>query len=175
MNLYLASDNYASFIVDASISYFVGESYYNTTMQPNSNVTAPFNKLFIEIIEDDSGIVLSNFQNVSVNSTSNEIVVGLARLPPQLAPYNITITGGSQDGAQLYTAKTQLHRLPNRNDTGSVVKLDNLYGGLLVQNYTANATTWSPLFPYSFYGTQSRESAAINAMLTFQQSAGTAI
>lgn len=154
MNLYLASDTYGTFIIDAPVSYLVGESYDNTTIS-NNNLTAAFNDIFIEITVDESGLVLRNFQNVTVNSTSNEFVVDITKLAPRLEPYSITVVGASSDGAQSYVGTTQLFRLPDRSDGGSVVKLDTLYGGIMVPERSTNCTIWTPIFPYSFYGESS--------------------
>ncbi|TVY90973.1 hypothetical protein LAWI1_G006562, partial [Lachnellula willkommii] len=151
MNIYLGSDDYASFIVDAPISYMHGEAYYNTSFDKQTNETKPFTTLFIDIAVDDTGLDLVSSGNVSVNSTAIEFVFSLAKLTPQFEPYNISIIGSSGDGNHSYVATTQLYRLPDRSDGGSVVKIDSLYGGLLVQNFTTNSTEWTPFFPYTYY------------------------
>ncbi|KAF2086389.1 hypothetical protein K490DRAFT_44518 [Saccharata proteae CBS 121410] len=88
----------------------------------------------------------------SVTDKSTNITTPFSTLYAQTVPYNITIVGASQDGAQSYTATTQLFKLPSRTDGGSVTKIDKLYGGLMVQDYlTSNSTAWKPLLPYSFY------------------------
>lgn len=151
-NLYLnGTDSYASFLVDAPISYITGKPFTNTSFDKNTNITNPFLLLFIDISVEESGLDLVSNKNVSVNSTNNEFVFSLKDLTARFDPYNITITGVSQDGQHSYLASTQLFYLPARTDGGSVTKLDNLYGGLLVQDYTVNSTAWTPLFPYSFY------------------------
>ncbi|KAL1984251.1 hypothetical protein VTN96DRAFT_9303 [Rasamsonia emersonii] len=153
MNLYTADDQWGSFIVDAGLSFFHGQPYYNSTYDQGNNGYKPFDTLFIDIADADTGLALVSGANVSVNSTANEFTFSLAGLRPQFEPYNISITGASQDGNQSYVAQTQLYRLPSRTDGGSVTKLDSLYGGLLVQDSTAanSSASWTPLLPYSFY------------------------
>ena len=151
MNLYVAGESYASFLVDAPISYMNGKSFVNASFNKQDNITSPFKTLFIDVSLVESGVDLISSRNVTVNSTNNEFVVSLASLTPRFNPYEIVITGASGDGAQFYTATTELYYLPSRTDGGSVTKVDNLYGGLLVQDYLKNSTSWTPLFPYTFY------------------------
>ena len=151
MNLYTAYEEVASFIVDASISHTNGGSFYNSTFDKKTNNTEPFLRLYIDIELSEEGIDLVSAANISVNSTANEILFSLKDIPPRFDPYLVTIVGASADGNQSYFAETQLYRLPSRSDDGSVVKVDNLYQGLLVQDYTINSTAWTPIFPYSFY------------------------
>lgn len=150
-NLYLPSDDYASFIVDAPISFYHGLPYYNTSFDKNSNITNPFTVLFVDIMEVESGTDLVSNRNVSINSTSNEFVFALNLLQPRFEPYEVVIYGASGDGAHFYAANTSLYYLPARTDGGSVVKLDNLYGSLQVQDYLSNSTTWETIFPFSYY------------------------
>ena len=153
MNIYLAGESYASFIVDAPISYLHGRSFVNGSFNKQDNITSPFTKLFVDISVGESGLDLVSGQNVSVNSTSNEFVFSLSGLTPRFDPYEVVIVGASGDGAQSYTATTDLYYLPARTDGGSVTKVDNLYGGLLIQDYLNNSTAWTQLFPYTFYVT----------------------
>jgi hypothetical protein len=99
----------------------------------------------------ESGLDLISGQNITINTTNNELGFFLSGLTARLEPYELVITGASGDGAQFYTATTQLYYIPARTDGGSVTKIDNLYGGLLVQDYLSNSTAWTPLFPYTFY------------------------
>lgn len=151
MNLYTPDDQFGSFIVDAGLSYTNGKLYYDRIYDQNNNVNKPFNTLYIDIAVADTGLDFVSGASVPVNSTSNEIVFSLEDIQPRFDPYDITITGVSQDGNQSYVAETKLYRLPARTDGGSITKLDSLYGGLLVQDYTENSSEWTPLLPYSFY------------------------
>jgi hypothetical protein len=151
MSIYIAGEDYASFIIDAPISYMHGGAFANSSFNKQDNLTSPFSKLFIDVSVEESGLDLLSGRNVSVNSTSNEFVFSLSGLTPRLDPYEIVIVGASGDGAQSYTATTNLFYLPARTDGGSVTKVDSLYGGLLVQDYLSNSTSWAQLFPYTFY------------------------
>ncbi|RDW68607.1 hypothetical protein BP5796_09264 [Coleophoma crateriformis] len=150
-NIYTASDIYASVIVDAKLSYIHGGAYYNTSFNKQTNETKSFTTLFIDVSVDDTGLDLVSSANVTVNSTSNEFIFSLGQLEPQLEPYNLSIIGSSGDGNHSYVATTQLYYLPDRTDGGNVVKIDNLYGGLLVQDFTTNSSEWTPFFPYTYY------------------------
>ena len=149
MNLYLSNENEASFIVDAGISYINGEPYYNSTNDLGYNTTIPFTTLYIDIVVAETGLALVSGSNVTVNSTANEIQFSLANVTASVKPYTITIQGTSQDGNQTYQAETQLYKLPARDDTGSVVRIDSLYGGLMALQ--PGDTSWTPVLPYSFY------------------------
>ena len=151
MNLYTADEVETSFIVDASISWTNGEPYYNSTNNKQTNSTEPFIKLFIDIEIAELGLDLVAAANVSVNSTANVLQFSLEKIPPRAEPYLVTIVGASVDGNQSYTAETHVSRLPERTDGGSVVKIDNLYQGLLVQEHHVGAKSWEPIYPYSFY------------------------
>ncbi|CZR55943.1 uncharacterized protein PAC_05831 [Phialocephala subalpina] len=150
-NLYLASEKFASFVIDAPISYMHGSAYTNASFNKQTNITSAFTKLFIDVSVVESGLDLISSSNVTVNTTNNEFGFSLSGLTPRIEPYEIVITGASGDGAQFYTATTELYYIPERTDGGSVVKVDNLYGGLLVQDYLKNSTAFTPLFPYTYY------------------------
>lgn len=151
MNIYLDGESYASLIVDAPLSYLNGGAFVNSTFNKQDNLTSAFTTLFIDVSLSDTGVDLVSGRNVTVNTTSNEFVFSLDGLTPQFEPYEIVITGASGDGAQFYTATTDLYYLPTRTDGGSVTKVDNLYGGLLVQDYLSNSTEWTSIFPYTYY------------------------
>jgi hypothetical protein len=150
-NLYLASEKYASFLIDAPISFMRGLAYTNASFNKETNITSTFTKLFIDVSVVESGLDLISSSNVTVNTTNNEFGFSLSGLTPRFEPYEIVITGASGDGAQFYTATTKLYHIPERTDGGSVTKVDNLYGGLLVQDYLTNSTAWTPIFPYTYY------------------------
>lgn len=128
-----------------------GSAYTNASFNKQTNITSAFAQLFIDVSVVESGLDLISSSNVTVNTTNNELGFSLAGLTPRFEPYEIVITGASGDGAQFYTATSNLYYLPERTDGGSVTKVDNLYGGLLVQDYLTNSTAWTPLFPYTYY------------------------
>lgn len=88
-----------------------------------------------------------------MNSTGTLFDFHLSEFEPAFTPYNISIVAIGP-GTHIYTASTQLSRLPRRKDGGSVTNIDGLYGGLLVKTtLTPNSSdgAWTPLFPYSYY------------------------
>jgi hypothetical protein len=151
MNIYVSSDDYGSLIVDAPISYLAVQSYYNTSFDKQTNQTGPFTLLYIDISITETGLDLVSGLHVTVNSTGNKFPILLASITPRTEPYNITITGASGDAAHFYTSSTQLYYLSLRSDGGSIVKIDRLYGGLVVQDWSTNSIEWTSLFPYTYY------------------------
>lgn len=138
MSFYTSDDETGSFIVDASISYINGQPF-----QGASNASdAASDPISIAISGANTFIVNST---IMVNSTGNEISFSLPAFTPQAQPYSISMT--AHIGGQSYGATTYLNVVPARSDGGSMVKLDSLYGGLMVQD----SGSWSPFFPYSFY------------------------
>lgn len=128
-----------------------GKAFVNSTFNKEDNITSAFTTLFVDIMTTETGVDLVSHANVTINTTANEFVFSLASFTPRLEPYEIVVTGAAGDGAQFYTATTDLYYLPKRTDGGSVTKVDNLYGGLLVQDYLTNSTEWTSIFPYTYY------------------------
>jgi hypothetical protein len=73
MNLYLASEVYATFLIDAGLSYINGESFVNSSFNKQTNITSPLTELFIDVSVVESGFDLISSQNVTVNTTHNEV------------------------------------------------------------------------------------------------------
>ena len=146
MNVYITDDMYGSVIVDAPISYIHGEPYYNSNFNKQTNLTSPSRP---SSSTSQSTILDLIFRKLTINSTANEFVFSLAGLTPQLEPYNLSIVGASGDGNHSYVATTKFYFLPNRSDGGSTVKIDSLFGGLVMQDFGSNSTKWTSLFPYT--------------------------
>ena len=88
---------------------------------------------------------------VKVNSTGNLFNFDLSNLKARDEPYNLVMTATGLE-SHVYVASTQVLRLPSRDNGGGVTKIDNLYGGMLVQAATrTDDDTWTSLFPYSYY------------------------
>jgi hypothetical protein len=151
MNLYLANEKYATFLISAGLSYINGEAFVNASFNKQTNITSPISELFIDVSVVESGFDLISGQSILVNTTNNEVGFSLSGLTARFDPYEVVLTVASGDGAQFYTATANLYFIPERTDGGSVVKVDNLYGGLQVRDYLKNATEFTPLFPYTFY------------------------
>ncbi|PVH92821.1 hypothetical protein DM02DRAFT_575216 [Periconia macrospinosa] len=143
-SIYLASDEGAEFIVDAAISYVHGSTW------PSSDSTAQ---------EQQSGAlnVTITWKNqtlakgtVMPNTTDNIFPIDLKSLEPRMDGYPIDLAVTSHTNNSTFSAATELFLLPEKT-TGSVVKIDNLYGSLLYRNPTTNGI-FVPVFPYGFYG-----------------------
>ncbi|KAE9961843.1 hypothetical protein BLS_001260 [Venturia inaequalis] len=150
MNIYLEDEATGSLIVDAGLSWTTGVKYCD---QLKDGVVGSDNAKFtFEVSMADTGAKILEKAEVAVNSTGNEIPMSLSALPARMEPYTLLIKTSSPHCSQTISTKTQVYRLPKRTDGGSVTKLDNLYGGLLVQEKLKNgSTTWKSIFPYSFY------------------------
>ncbi|CZT07324.1 uncharacterized protein RCO7_07307 [Rhynchosporium graminicola] len=148
-SIFLESDKVGSFIVDASISNAFGQKYENTTYDKSGNPSGPFVTLKYEIHNTESGAVLASNSD-AVNSTGNIIDFPLSSFAPRLQPYAISISGTSPDGLQTYSASTSLYVLPSRL-YGSAVRIDNLFGGLYVQNAKNDWKGWYGIFPNGGY------------------------
>ncbi|KAI9640524.1 hypothetical protein NHQ30_011270 [Ciborinia camelliae] len=149
-SIFLESDGKGTFIVDASISHVFGESYTNASYNtPGSNISSPFTTLDIEIYNEESAALLVT-NTVLVNSTENLIGFSFSSFTARLEPYKVSVYATSPDGQQSYTASTNIYVLPSRR-YGSAVKIDNLYGGLNVQNEKNNWDGWYSIFPNGYY------------------------
>ena len=149
-SIYDSSETTGEFIVDTGLSYIHGQPYVNKTSVPGYGQPQPFTALDFDIrIDGTDQLLVSN--SVPVNTTSNLFQFNLGILKPRLTPYHIVLYGAPthEVGSQNYTATTELYYLPAKN-SGSTVKVDNLYGGMLVAN---NATKYGfePLLPFGFY------------------------
>ncbi|GAM33624.1 hypothetical protein TCE0_011f00663 [Talaromyces pinophilus] len=148
-SIYVSSEQTATFIVDAALSYYHGDAYYNSTQVLGSSTTQPFSDLYFDIrVESTDQVLVTN--NVTINSTDNLFNFDIGNLlTPQCDAYDIVLYGASSDGNQTFTATTQLFYLPDKS-TGSVTKIDNLNGNLLYKNNATN-DTFVPFFAFGFY------------------------
>jgi hypothetical protein len=129
---------------------FQGQPYKNQSQDnPGSPAVNPFTTLDFEIYSEESGDLLVT-SSVPLNSTGNLIGFSFSSFKPRFKPYEISVYGTSPDGQQSYTAKTHIYILPSRS-YGSAVKIDNLYGGLYVQNALNNWNGWYAIFPNGGY------------------------
>lgn len=148
MNLYTEDEQWGSFIIDAALSHINGYPYYDSDSNNGLDVYEPSKVLYVDISLTNNKTDLVSGAVAPVNTTSNEVSFSLAHIPAQFDPYDILLRAVSSDGNKSYTARTQLYRLPNRTDGGSIARLDSLYGGLLVRK---EQTEWQSILPYSFY------------------------
>ncbi|KAI1496471.1 hypothetical protein F5X99DRAFT_71665 [Biscogniauxia marginata] len=140
-SIYVASEETAEFIVDAAISFIHGTPYYSSLYGVDASDSLEFR------IETE-GITLTSGK-VAVNTTDSLVKFDVAQLAPKLTAYQVNISATATSGNNSYSASTELFYLPEKT-TGSVVKVDNLYGSLLYRNdFTDGA--FEPVFPFGFY------------------------
>lgn len=150
MNIYLEDEATGSLIIDAGLSWTTGVKYCD--QMKDGNIASNNAKFALEVSMADTGAKILDKVEVLVNSTGNEIPVSLSSLPARMEPYTLLIKTSSPYCSRTISTKTQVYKLPKRTDGGSVTKLDNLYGGLLVQQRLQNGSlSWKSIFPYSFY------------------------
>lgn len=146
-SLYLSTETTASFVVNAALSPWFGETYENSTTDGVS--TDPFTELVfsIKLLDDGTPLVESR---IEVNATGLEFEFSLTGLEPRTTPYDVVLFGASVHGDRNYTATSELLYLPD-NPSGSATKIDNAKGGLLFKN-ARTGDEFVPLLPYGYYG-----------------------
>ncbi|KAH8588065.1 hypothetical protein B0O99DRAFT_525640 [Bisporella sp. PMI_857] len=147
-SIYLESDKTGSFIINATLSHIFGQpfGYDLSATLSDSDLNSP--SLLVQVVSEGKELVSSS---VRIGATERLVDFSLSALLPRYKPYQISLRGTLRNSSQIYTASTQLYVLPSRS-YGSAVKIDNLYGGLYVQNAHNAWTGWYPLFPNGGYG-----------------------
>lgn len=145
-SIYVDSETTAHLIVDAGLSLYHGAVYSPPASAPGD---APDSLRFTATV--DGRVVVTG--EVPVNSTDNLFQFDLTGLTPSTsASYPVVLAGTTSSGASA-TAQAELFYLPEKT-TGSVVKVDRLYGSLLYRN-EASGGVFKPVFPYGYYGSYS--------------------
>ena len=148
--IYDGGEHMGGFIVDAGLSYTYGQPFKCWPSGEKPHYSLASDELEFNItIDGFHHPLVSN--KVHLNTTGNAFSFGLRDLKPRMEPYRVQLSAisvHSQDKTP-HEAETDLFYLPKKN-SGSTVKIDNLYGGLLVSN---NATNYAfkPLLPFGFY------------------------
>lgn len=142
MSIYLETDDEASLLIDASISYQVGEPLSTNASTTYSNAS---DVLVVDIILNDAVVGQTS---LTLGSTDVEVPIDLADFGVSLDSQSVSIQA-TLNGVSTYQASTEFFKLPSPEGYGSVSRLDRLYGGLWVQR---DNETWSHIFPYTYYG-----------------------
>lgn len=148
-SIYDSNEVRGQFVVDVLTSYsrgkaFVGPWKDELTRSESTSWT------FEVVTKDTRRSLVSG--NLFLNSTAKLLRFSLDRLEPRLEPYVVQLNVQvpmEHGGNQTFTATTELYYLPAKN-SGSTVKIDNLYGGMLVANQ-ASRYAFEPLLPFGFY------------------------
>ncbi|KAK4191712.1 hypothetical protein QBC35DRAFT_375487 [Podospora australis] len=144
-SLYLDSEKYGEFVVNAELSQFHGTSPWPAT----NSTTKWANRLIfsINLVFSDDPLVQAT---VLANSTGNVFRFELSRLgKPSLSPIKVSLYGAPENGTPVFQATTTMLYLPDKK-SGSVTRIDNLKGGLWFKNSASNQT-FEPFLPYGFY------------------------
>jgi hypothetical protein len=150
-NIYLDTDTVGSFLIDTEISYTRGIPYCSSLGDAFVDAAAGVRINFVLFRSDTGQTVLESVQ-VGVNQTGIEVQFGLIDFEPRMEPYEITIRAVANQCGRTYQMATHLYRLPERTDGGSVVRVDNKFGGISVSSSVPDHdTVWKPIFPYAFY------------------------
>ncbi|KAF2456422.1 hypothetical protein BDY21DRAFT_287945 [Lineolata rhizophorae] len=151
MSVYTADDSEGSFILEARTSRTRGIPYCSGNIQRHDVFSVDPVELAFEVSDAETGRTLVTGLEAPALSISHEVSISIGDLMPRFAPYTINVKLILPDCDQIYTTSTKIFRLPRRDDGGGVTKIDQLYGGLMVQDYLSNSTEWKPLFPFSYY------------------------
>lgn len=139
MSIYLDTDETATLLIGAEVSYQLGQAI------SESSITTPAQKLKVTVL---AGNTTLGSASLDVDSINNEVDIALAGLVPSLDAYNLTVNAELANST-VYSTSTSFSYLPYPADYGSVARLDNLYGGIHAQR--GKNSSWEVIFPYTYY------------------------
>jgi hypothetical protein len=142
-SLYLDSEEFGEFVVNAEFSQYHGTAWPNATSLSKWADRLIFS---INLVQNDNPIVQNT---VTVNSTGTVFRFELSRLKPSVEPIRVVLYGAPEGGTPTWTATSSLYYLPDKKN-GSVTRIDNLNGGLWFKN-AASGHKFEPYLPYGFY------------------------
>jgi hypothetical protein len=148
-SIYDSSEHVAHFILDAALSWTHGDPLPYGIPAPIRNHASLGNLEYVVRQGDTLRILASG--SVPLNTTGKLVEIDLSLLEPNLTAYPISVAAHAAYGDNIatYAANTELYYLPAKN-SGSTVKIDNLYGGMLVANNVTHYA-FEPLLPFGFY------------------------
>ena len=144
MSLYLEDDAYGSFVVDASMSDYVGSKLELTGEKAGSYAD---HKLDITYLLEGQPLKFNSSAAQIGQKTEHHF--DLSQLDISTTEHNITAVATLSGSNSTFYAWTTLLRLPLRTDNGSATRLDHMYGGLAVRR--GEDTAWKPIFSYTYY------------------------
>jgi hypothetical protein len=136
--------------VDTPVTYFGDSAYKNETYDPDDspNVKIPFTTMKLYVRNTRTLEILLNWVPVPVNASGTKVEIDLAGINKTGDTY-FDIIGNSPDAIQTYQSRAKITILAERNDTGSMARIDRLYGGIEI--HSPETPDWRPIFPISFY------------------------
>lgn len=153
-SIYVGGESEAELIIDAAISRIHGEPFHSCHGPKCKGPGGKKPEKLIVLVETE-GVQLVNAV-VDVDSSDNLLPFDLSALEPRSQPYSLKLTATSKKpgmNKKKHTATSELFYLPDKQG-GSVVKIDYLYGALLMRNDRTGGK-FKPFFSYGFYNNYS--------------------
>lgn len=140
-SIYDSSESQGSFIVVVEVSSTHGEPMHKGS---------PPQQLDFQVRLGDTGRVVASGA-AYISSDPQLFDFDLTHIEPRLKPYHVSLYGSHSPGGKhdKPLASAELYYLPQKR-SGSTVKIDNLYGGMVVANDATNYA-FEPLLPFGFY------------------------
>lgn len=145
MSLYLDDDTYGGFVVDASISDYIG-SKLELTNGHNTGSYADHKLSITYFLEGRPLIVNSSAASIGQKTEHH---FNLSQLDISITAHNVTAVATLSGSNSTFTTWTSLLILPLQTDNGSATRLDHLYGGLAVRR--GEDAAWKSIFSYTYY------------------------
>ncbi|KAF2276616.1 uncharacterized protein EI97DRAFT_45911 [Westerdykella ornata] len=162
-SFYLSSEKKGSLIVDTPIQRVSGEHFRSRTSA--NSTRGPSTYISIRISNAQTSETLVNWETLPVNSWGNEVEFDLGSTPVDRGiSWLVSVIGRSPDAAlqTSYSGAATVTVLPERNDGGSVARVDYLFGGIEVRSSLTKGE-WKTIYPYSFYTSWDWISSTINS------------
>ncbi|KAI9672268.1 MAG: hypothetical protein M1831_002082 [Alyxoria varia] len=147
MSYYVNGEDTASFFISTGSSRF-DDSLQTTTQNSSHNET-----LHIQVSTRSGHGAFPTEYHLPLAGGFADFSLPLRDFKPSSDPTPVHVKASNSDALPNFTATAQLPYQPPIRNEGSMVRIDNLYGGLMVpDHFTSNPTgRIIPLFPYSFY------------------------
>ncbi|KAF2677327.1 hypothetical protein K458DRAFT_481402 [Lentithecium fluviatile CBS 122367] len=146
---YTREETRATLIIDTPVSRYGGSNRFdNWTYDGEPNKRVPLTELEIYIRNDHTGEILVKWKRFAVNRIGMKVDVDISKFAS--GENTLLFFANSPDAIQSFQTQTQVTIVPERNDTGSMARLDRLNGGLQVRSSLTN-DAWKNIFPFSFY------------------------
>lgn len=153
-SIYVGSEDKGELIVDAALSRIHGETFHSCRGPKCSSPGGGKHEKLTVLVEADGVQLVKDV--VDLGSSDNLLSFDLSTLEPREKAYSLKLTATREKPGKdksKYTATSKLFYLPDKQD-GSVVKIDFLYGALLVRNDKSDGK-FAPFFSYGFYNNYS--------------------
>lgn len=147
--IYDSNEASGQFVIDMTTSYISGEPI--AAPWKDDLARSEYTSWTFEIVTEDTDRQLASGK-LFLETKAKLLRFSLNRLEPRMQPYvvRLSVQVSTEIGSnQTHSTSTELYYLPAKN-SGSTVKIDNLYGGMLVANH-ATQYAFQSLLPFGFY------------------------